>query len=114
MTDFDTAVSLNDHWVLVTPEETTGTVVRLHVSVSVGDAETLTAADLEVTLVGAETTLTAIEAPGDGPLPVVESGGMTAFAQYTFDNPDQATPLTLTVGLGGETASFDLGDEPVA
>lgn len=113
MTDFDTPVALGDHFVLVTPEDL-GTVVRFHVSVSVGGAETLTAADLAVTVTAGDTALTMTESPPDGPLPVVESGGMTAFAQYAFDNPDGAAPLALTVGIGGESADFDLGDEPVA
>jgi hypothetical protein len=112
MSDLDTPVTIGGHFVLVTPDDVSSGHVQLHVSIAVGSEEELSAADLSVSVRGGDVALDATEGPEAGPLPTVESGGMTAFAQYTFSNPDDATPVIATVSIGGESAEFDLSQPP--
>lgn len=110
MPDFDTPVAFGDHWVLVTPEDVTGPTVIFHVSISVPNEEALNAADLSVTATGGGVELVLMEGPADGTLPIVVSGGATAFAQYIFANEDLLTPIAVTVDFGGASAEFALSD----
>jgi hypothetical protein len=97
---------------LVTPDDLSGGQVQFHVSVGVGPDETLPASELSVSVTAGDISLDLVEGPSDEILPNVQSGGVTAFAQYTFANPNEAGPVVVTVSLAGESADFDLSGEP--
>lgn len=108
MTDLDTPVGLGGRFVLVTPDDLSGGQAQFHVSIGVGSDEELSASELEVSASAGDTSLELVDGPPDGLLPTVQSRGVTAFAQYTFANPNEAEPVVVTVSLGGESADFDL------
>src|SRR3954447_21868146 len=112
MTDPDTPVQIGSHFVLVTPDDLSAERAQFHVSVAVGSEEELSAADLTVSVSVGDTALEMTEGPADGPLPTVQSGGITAFAQYTFANPGDATPVVVAVSIADESADFDLSQPP--
>jgi hypothetical protein len=108
----DGPIQLAGNWVLASLDGG-GQQVRMHVSISLGSGEPVQGGELSVSVTGNGQTLSALEAPDtSSPLPTVETRGLTAFAQYTFDNPDQLTQLTASVSLRGESASFDISGGP--
>ena len=115
MNESRTAVSVGQRFVLVTADDLSGGQAQFHVSIAVGSEDEVSAAELDVTASAAGTPLEMTEGPSDGPLPTIASRAMAAFAQYTFANPDDATPVVVTVSIGGESADFELsGAPPVA
>jgi hypothetical protein len=109
----DGPIQLAGNWVLASLDDV-GQHVRMHVSISLGSGEAVQGGELGVTVTANGQTLNTLEAPdASSVLPTVETRGSTAFAQYTFDNPDQTTQLVATVTLRGESASFDISGGPL-
>lgn len=96
---------LGGRWTLPTIEST-GTTVRLHVSVSVEDTEVLSGQPVAVALQAGGQQLAVSEAPPDGAWYYLETLAITAIADFAFDNPDGLTPESVTVTLGGESATW--------
>lgn len=109
-TEPGTPALVGSNWVLPTLDDLSNAQVRLHVSIAVAPDEELTGSDVGVRLTADSTELSQTQGPDPAsPLPVIESRGSTAFAQYTFDNPNNLSPSSLTVSLRGQTAEFPLG-----
>jgi hypothetical protein len=109
----DGPAQLAGNWVLASLDDV-GAQVRMHVSISLNSGEPVQGSELSVAVAANGQDLTTLEAPdAASPLGTIETRGITAFAQYTFDNPDQATTLVATVTLRGEQASFDISGGPL-
>jgi hypothetical protein len=111
MASMDTPYLFNNNWVAVSLDEPPGLQVKLHVSIIISPSDTIFGSHLVVQLLaGAKLVpLTQVEGPdGDLPLPYVQSRGMTAFAQYTFDNQKQLEPKCLIVSLNDVMELFEL------
>ena len=96
-------------WTLPTVESVGGGAVRMHVSVSVPEVGALGDIPIEASMVagGQQLTLSASSAPAD--YYYLQTVGVTAVADFAFDNPDGLTPETVTVSIQGESATFAVG-----
>jgi hypothetical protein len=114
MTEPQTAKPIGNRFVLVTADDLSGEQAQFHVSVAVGEPGELSAEELDVKASAGDQPLELTEGPPAGALPTVQTKGATAIAQYSFANPGAAGPLIVTVGLGGESAEFQLDSPAVA
>lgn len=108
MSESRTATRIGPRFVLVTADKLSGGEAQFHASITVGSKDEVSAADLRVSASAAGTPLEMKDGPADGPLPGIATRAMAAFAQYTFANPGDATPVVVTVSIGGESADFKL------
>jgi hypothetical protein len=122
----DDPTLVGGYWVAVHLDDMPAGQIRLHVSIAVGRDDLLRPADITARLTGVSTgpesadsgaprepggatELEQLEGPDPAyPLPLVETIGRTAFAQYTFANPHGLSPGVLAVALAGEARRFRL------
>ena len=105
---------LGGHWVLPTLESNAAGVARLHVSIAVGEVDELSGQPVAVSLQAGGQELPISAAPADGAYYYLETLAVTAIADFAFANPDGLVPDTITVSLGGESATWpaEVRDDP--
>jgi len=108
------AQKVSGYWVLPTLESNTDGVARLHVSIAVGEVDELAGRPVAVSLRAGDQELPVAEAPPDGAYYHLETIAVTAVADFAFANPDGLVPDTITVSLGGESATWpaEVRDDP--
>ncbi len=104
-----TPQQIGSYWAVPTVASTDGSQVQIQLSVSVSDSESLAGSDVNVRAMtdGGELTASAVPDAGS-PLPTVQTRAITAFAIYTFDNPQNASVSSIVVEIKGQSATFDL------
>jgi hypothetical protein len=107
-----TPQQIGSFWAVPTINSTDNSQVQIHVSVAVtpGD-DPLMGSDVTATPMSSGTALAQLSGPdSSSPLPVAETRAITAFAIFTFDNPQNLTISSIVVGVRGQSATF--GDAP--
>jgi hypothetical protein len=101
-------------WALPTLEVVSGGVVELHVSIAVDEVDALAGTPVVVDVQAGGQSLAVTSAPPDGQYYYLETLAVTAVADFAYANPDGLTPETVTVTIGGESASWpaELPEEP--
>lgn len=109
--DPDTPVLVGPFWVLLTLDgDPAAEDLLFHASIAVGSTDELSGSNLTVTANAGDRDLRLVEGPPDDDqlLPTLHLRGITAFAQYTFHNPERATPVAVTVTIGQASERFML------
>lgn len=102
-----TPQQIGSYWAVPTINGTANSQVAIHVSVAVSPEDTLQGSDVTAKVMSNGTALTQLSSPDQSsPLPIVETRGMTAFAIFTFDNPQNLSVTSIVVGVCGQTATF--------
>lgn len=97
-------------WVLPTVESNNGGVARMHVSVAVPEMGGLDGVPMDVSMSAAGQALQVTETPSS--YYYLRTLSTTAVADFAFDNPTGSDPDTVTVGLEGESATFQVTVRP--
>jgi hypothetical protein len=107
-----TPQQIGSYWAVPTINSTDNSQVQIHVSVAVAPGDDpLMGSDVTATPNSNGTALSQLSGPdSSSPLPVAETRAMTAFAIFTFDNPQNLTVTSIVVGVRGQTATF--GEAP--
>lgn len=104
-----TPQQIGSYWAVPQIDGTANSQVQVQLSVSVSDDESLTGGDVTVKAMANDSELSATSSPDAGsPLPTVQTRAMTAFALYTFDNPQNSSVTSIVVTIKDASATFDL------
>lgn len=102
-----TPQQIGSYWAVPTINSTDNSQVAIHVSVAVTTEDTLQGSDVTAKVMSNETALTQLSGPDQSSrLPTVETRGITAFAIFTFDNPQNLGITSVIVGVRNQTATF--------
>jgi|ERR1700678_3383130 len=107
-----TPQQIGSYWAVPTINSTDNSQVQIHVSVSVspGDDQ-LNGSDVAVQVIANGNPLSQLSGPdASSALPTVQTRAVTAFAIFTFDNPQNAKITSIVVTVRGQTATFALPD----
>ncbi|WP_456846940.1 hypothetical protein [Cellulomonas sp. P5_C6] len=97
-------------WALPTLEKVGDGAVELHVSVAVDEVDGLAGTPVAVDVQAGGRSLEVTSAPADGDYYYLETLAVTAVADFAYANPEGLTPETVTVTIGGESASWPTED----
>jgi hypothetical protein len=88
----------------------------VRVSIAVSERTELLGRSINVQLKSGASLLPLFSGPpATRPLPTVSTGGLTAYADFLFDNPERLVPTAIVVTIDGVSATFDVSDDaPVA
>jgi hypothetical protein len=103
-----TPQQIGSYWAVPTIDSTDNSKVQIQVSVSVNEGDDpLKGSDVTAQAMSSGTALSQLSAPDTStPLPTVQTRAMTAFAIFTFDNPQNVTITSIIVGVRDQTATF--------
>lgn len=102
-----TPQQIGSYWAVPTIDSTANAQVEIQVSVAVSPEDALQGSDVTAQAISNGTALTQLSGPDQSSLlPTVETRAMTAFAIFTFDNPQNLTVTSIVVGVSGQTATF--------
>jgi hypothetical protein len=103
-----TPQQIGSYWAVPTIDSTDNSQVQIQVSVSVYEGDDpLKGSDVTAQAMSNGTALSQLSAPDAAtPLPTVQTRAMTAFAIFTFDNPQNLTITSVIVGVRDQTATF--------
>jgi hypothetical protein len=113
-----TPQQIGTYWAVPTIDSTDNSQVQIQVSVAVsaGD-DPLNGSDVSATATSDGTALAQLTGPDPStPLPTVQTRAMTAFAIFTFDNPQNLAVTSIVVTVRDQSATFGPPDSslPVA
>jgi hypothetical protein len=112
-----TPQQIGSYWAVPTIDSTANSQVEIQVSVAVTPQDALQGSDVTAQAMSNGTALNQLSSPNQSSaLPVVQTRAMTAFAIFTFDNPQNLQVTSIVVGVRGQTATFGPPDSalPVA
>ncbi len=103
-----TAQQIGSYWAVPTIDSTDNSQVEIQVSVAVTpDDDALQGSDVTASAMSNGTALAQLSGPDQSsPLPTVQTRAMTAFAIFTFDNPQNLEITSIVVGVRDQTATF--------
>jgi hypothetical protein len=102
-----TPQSIGAYWAVPTIDSTDNSQVQIQVSVAVSPEDALQGSDVTAKAMSNDTALAQLSASDQSSaLPVVQTRGMTAFAIFTFDNPQNLPITSIIVGVRDQTATF--------
>ncbi len=102
-----TPQQIGAYWAVPTINSTANSQVAIHVSVAVTPEDALQGSDVTAKVMSNGTALTQLSGPDQSsPLPTVQTRAMTAFAIFTFDNPQNLSITSIIVGVQNQTATF--------
>jgi hypothetical protein len=97
-----------DFFVLPSIDDPVGGSLRVSVAIAVADPEDLSDSDVQVDLVAGGQSRAATQSPDPGVLPAIQVISVNQYAQFTFDNPGDPPPESVTVTVRGDSTTFDL------
>ena len=102
-----TPQQIGSYWAVPTINSTANSQVAIHVSVAITPNDTLQGSDVTAKAMSNGTALAQLSGPDQSsPLPTVQTRAMTAFAIFTFDNPQNLQVTSIIVGVRDQTATF--------
>ena len=102
-----TPQQIGSFWAVPTIDSTANSQVEIQVSVAVSPQDALQGSDVTAQAMSNGTALTQLSGPSQSsPLPTVQTRAVTAFAIFTFDNPQNLSVTSIVVGVRGQTATF--------
>lgn len=96
-----------DFWVCPAVSDEDGSV-RVSVAIAVEQPFDVQDTDVGVDLVAEGQSLALIERPTAGSLPVIQLVSCNAYALFSFANPENRVPQTVTITVRGGAATFDV------
>ena len=113
-----TPQQIGSYWAVPTIDSTDNSQVEIQVSVAVSPGDdALKGSDVSAQATSDGTVLTQLSGPDPStPLPTVQTRAMTAFAIFTFDNPQNLSVTSIVVTVRDQSATFGSPDSslPVA
>lgn len=98
---------IGSNWAVPTIDSTANLQVVIQVSVAVSETDALKGSDVSAKVMSNGTALAQLSGPDPSrPLPTVETLAITAFAIFTFDNPQNLTITSIVVTLRDQNATF--------
>jgi hypothetical protein len=103
---------IGSFWAVPTIDSTANSQVQIHVSVSVSPGgDQLNGSDVAAQVIAGGNPLSQLSGPDtSSALPTVETRAVTAFAIFTYDNPQNATITSIVVTVRDQNATFALPD----
>ena len=102
-----TPQQIGSFWAVPTIDSTANAQVEIQVSVAVSPQDALQGSDVTAQAMSNGTALSQLSGPDQSsPLPTLETRAMTAFAIFTFDNPQNLSVTSIVVGVRGQTGTF--------
>jgi hypothetical protein len=101
--------ALGGFWVAVKIDEVSGGTLQMHVAVSVGSRNDLTAAELGVEVWSGDLALALAQAPTQ--LAFMETRAITAVAPFVFADSDNLNATVVRVSLRGESEVWDVSGQ---
>ncbi|HVR47271.1 MAG TPA: hypothetical protein VMT95_11650 [Candidatus Binatia bacterium] len=102
-----TPQQIGSYWAVPTIDSTANSQVEIQVSVAVSPSDTLKGSDVTTQAMSNATALTQLSGPDQSSLlPTAQTRAVTAFAVFTFDNPQNLAVTSIVVGVCGQTATF--------
>ncbi|HEY6326659.1 MAG TPA: hypothetical protein VIW73_09145 [Candidatus Cybelea sp.] len=102
-----TPQQIGSYWAVPNIDSTANSQVQIQISVAVTPEDALQGSDVTAKVMSDGTALSQLSAPDpSSPLPTVQTRAMTAFAIFTFDNPQNLGVTSIVVGVRDQTATF--------
>jgi len=101
--------ALGGFWVAVKMDEVSGGTLQMHVAISVGALDQLTAEEVGVEVWAGDVGLPLAQRPAQ--LGYLQTRAITAYADFVFTDSDNLAPTVVRVSLRNETEVWDVSDQ---
>ena len=108
----DTPQQAGDFWVVPSIGDPAGGSLLVSVAIAVGEAGELSDTDVQAAIVAGGRSCALTQGPPAGALPAIKLLSVNQYARFTFDNPGDPAPESVTVTVRGTSTTFDLGAPP--